>query len=350
MAQNKFFNIKIRIFCFKERYKKVFIMTFVINLLYLTPLQAQVFSKENPLAHTYSIIARDPITGEMAVGVQSHWFSVGSVVAWGEAGVGVVATQSFVNKSFGIRGLELLKQGHTPEEALDILLSEDESKEVRQVAILNNQGQIASFTGKNCIAHAGHIQGKGFSVQANMMLSEKVWPAMAKAFEAKNDLPLAERVIAAMEAAESVGGDIRGKQSASLLVVRGNSSSEPWNDRLIDLRVEDHKDPLKELDRLLRVYRAYEHMERGDEYLAKGMMEEALGEYNKAQKMSPKNLEMKYWHAIALANNGDIEEATNILKKVYKEDKNWKILTGRLPDAGLLTLDPIDLERILNIK
>ncbi|CAN5408240.1 hypothetical protein BH23BAC1_BH23BAC1_35140 [soil metagenome] len=326
------------------------IFSLMITFSFGHPAIAQVYSKKNPLVHTYSIVARDAATGEMAVGVQSHWFSVGSVVSWGEAGVGVIATQSFVNKSFGIRGLDLLKQGHTPEEALEILLSENAEKEVRQVAILSNQGNIATHTGKNCIEYAGHSKGKDFSVQANMMLSDKVWPAMAKAFEVSDNLPLAERVIAAMEAAEKAGGDIRGKQSAALLVVRGISSSEPWNDRLIDLRVEDHKDPVKELDRLLRSFRAYEHMDQGDEYMAKGMMSEALGEYQKAQTMLPKNLEMKYWHAITLANNKEIEAAIDILRRVYKEDKNWKILTNRLPEAGLLNLDQWDLERILNVK
>ena len=335
----------------KPSFLKLLLFTnFLLNYSQNNPSQAQAFSKKNPLAHTYSIVARDPATGEMAVAVQSHWFSVGSVVSWGEAGVGVIATQSFVNKSFGIKGLELLKLGHTPEEALEILLSEDAEKEVRQVAILNNQGKIATHTGKNCISYAGHILGKDFSVQANMMLSDRVWPAMAKAFEENENLPLAERVIAAMEAAEKAGGDIRGRQSAALLVVRGNSSSEPWNDRLIDLRVEDHKEPVKELDRLLRTFRAYEHMEKGDEFMAKGMMEEALGEYSKAQTMAPKNLEMKYWHAIALANNNEIEGAIDILKKVYKEDNNWKILTSRLPEAGLLKLNQQDLNKMLKVK
>ena len=177
----------------------------------------------NRPVHTYSIVARDPKTGEMGVGVQSHWFSVGSVVSWGEAGVGVVATQSFINKSFGLRGLELLKQGKSPQEALEILLSDDEGKDVRQVAILDKEGRVATHTGTKCIKHAGHRVGDNFSVQANMMLTDEVWTAMAKAFQNNTELRLPERIIISLEAAESVGGDIRGKQSAALLVVEGEA-------------------------------------------------------------------------------------------------------------------------------
>ncbi|MDX5422011.1 MAG: DUF1028 domain-containing protein, partial [Hymenobacteraceae bacterium] len=171
--------------------------------------KAQVFKAEEPLAHTYSIVARDAKTGEMAVGVQSHWFSVGTAVPWVEAGVGAVATQSFVNKSFGPRGLQLLKEGKSAEEALAILLAEDEAREVRQVSILDAQGRVATHTGKQCIRYAGHITGNNFSVQANMMLTDKVWPAMARAFEKSEGQPLAERVLLAMQAAEAEGGDIR---------------------------------------------------------------------------------------------------------------------------------------------
>ncbi len=312
--------------------------------------KAQVYKATEPLAHTYSIVARDAKTGEMAVGVQSHWFSVGTAVPWAEAGVGVVATQSFTNKSFGPRGLELLKQGKTPEQALAILLADDEGREVRQVSILDAQGRVATHTGKNCIRYAGHITGKDFSVQANMMLSDKVWPAMAKAFEASAGKPLAERVLIAMQAAEREGGDIRGKQSAALVVVNGKASAQPWNDRTIDLRVDDHEKPLDELARLLKVYRAYEHMNNGDLAVEKGQMEKAMQEYGKAEAMFPNNLEMKYWHAITLANNGDVNEAVKLLREVYKKDKNWQELTSRLPEVGLLTLPPKDLKKVLEVK
>ncbi|MFD2245782.1 DUF1028 domain-containing protein [Pontibacter ruber] len=312
--------------------------------------KAQVYKAEEPLAHTYSIVARDPKTGEMAVGVQSHWFSVGTAVPWAEAGVGVVATQSFTNKSFGMRGLELLKNGKSPQEALDILLADDEGREVRQVSIMDAQGRVATHTGKQCIRYAGHVTGKDFSVQANMMLTDKVWPAMAKAFEQSVGKPLAERVLLAMEAAEREGGDIRGKQSAALVVVRGKASGQPWDDKLIDLRVDDHEKPLEELARLLKVYRAYEHMNNGDLAVEKGEMEKAMQEYGKAETMFPNNLEMKYWHAIGLANNGDVNGAIKLLRDVYKKDKNWKELTTRLPEVGLLTLPPQDLQKVLDVK
>ena len=304
---------------------------------------AQFNSKSEPFAHTFSIVARDSKTGEMAVAVQSHWFSVGSIVAWGEAGVGVLATQSFVNKSFGIRGLGWLKQGKSPQEAMNLLLQDDAGREYRQVAMVDTQGRVASFTGKSCIAEAAHLNGDGFSVQANMMLNNKVVPAMYAAWNGNSNLPLAERMIAVIKAAQEAGGDIRGKQSAVLVVVAPTASQEPWNDRLIDLRVDDSKDPIAELDRLLKVFRAYEHMNAGDLYIEKGEMEKAMNEYQAAMKMFPENLEMQYWTAIALATKKDIKQASALLKKIYKKDPNWRELTKRLPAAGLLAVSPDEL-------
>ncbi|MFX0138192.1 MAG: DUF1028 domain-containing protein [Candidatus Hodarchaeota archaeon] len=304
-------------------------------------------SNYNAFAHTYSIVARDPETGEMGVGVQSHWFSVGSVVSWGEAGIGVVATQSLVNKSFGLRGLELLKQGKTPQEAINILLSDDEGRDVRQVAILDVQGRVATYTGSKCIKHAGHIVGENFSVQANMMLTDKVWPAMADNFKKYNNLPLPERIVKCLEAAESEGGDIRGKQSAALLVVAGEAPENKWEDPLIDLRVEDHIEPLKEISRLLRVWRAYEHMNNGDLAIEQGDMTKALEEYNASMEMFPENLEMKYWTAVSLANNNKIDESLEIFKEVFKKDNNWRLLTERLPESELLNVKKEEFDKIL---
>ncbi len=312
--------------------------------------QAQVFKASEPLAHTYSIVARDAKTGEMAVGVQSHWFSVGTAVPWVEAGVGVIATQSFVNKSFGPNGLALLKEGKTAQEALDILLANDEGREVRQVSILDAKGNVATHTGKQCIRYAGHITGKNFSVQANMMLTDKVWPAMAKAFERSEGQPLAERVLLAMQAAEQAGGDIRGKQSAVLVVVKGEKTDQPWDDKTIDLRVDDHTKPLDELARLLKVHRAYEHMNNGDLAIEKGELQKAMQEYGKAEAMYPNNLEMKYWHAIGLASNGQIEAAAKILREIYRKDDNWRELTSRLPEVGLLNVSKKDLEKLMSLK
>jgi uncharacterized Ntn-hydrolase superfamily protein len=298
------------------------------------------------LAHTFSIVARDPATGEMAVGVQSHWFSVGTAVSWGEAGVGVVATQSFVNKSYGIRGLGLMKEGKTAQEALTILLAEDDGREVRQVAMLDSHGNVATHTGKGCIDYASHIIGKNYSVQSNMMLNNKVCPAMAKAFEQSESLPLAERVMKALEAAQAVGGDIRGKQSAAILVVKGKSEGKPWDERLVDLRVDDHAAPLIELARLLKLYRAYEHMNNGDLYTEKNNMEEAMKEYRAAMQLFPSNLEMQYWTAITLANNKKIKDAAAMLEKIYAKDSNWRELTRRLPKVNLLNVSVDDLKSL----
>lgn len=302
----------------------------------------------DPLAHTFSVVARDVNTGEMAVAVQSHWFSVGSVVSWGEAGVGVVATQSFVNKSFGPRGLDLLKNGKSPQETVDLLLLDDEGKEFRQLAILDRRGRVATHTGKNCIDMAGHSNGENFSVQANMMLNDKVVPAMEKAWKENDKLPLAERMVEVLKAAQKVGGDIRGKQSAALLVVAGEASAEPWNDRLIDLRVDDAREPIDELSRLLKVFRAYEHMNSGDLYVEKNEMQKAMDEYGKAMKMFPDNLEMQYWTAITLANNKDIKQASAMLQRIYKADNNWRELTRRLPKVGLLNVSEKELSELLH--
>lgn len=319
----------------------------LITILSVLQMTAQNQKPNDPFAHTYSIVARDANTGEMAVAVQSHWFSVGTVVSWGEAGVGVVATQSFTNISFGIRGLDLLKAGKSPQEALEILLSDDSGREFRQLAILDKLGRVATHTGKNCIDFAGHTNGKDFSVQANMMLNDKVVPEMEEAWKENSNLPLAERMVAVLKAAQNEGGDIRGKQSAALLIVKGEASAEPWNDRLLDLRVDDADHPIQELERLLKVFRAYENMNRGDLYVEKNQMKHAMEEYNAAMKMFPENLEMQYWTAITLANDKQVEKAAEMLQKIYKVDPNWRELTKRLPKVGLLNVSGTDLERLL---
>ena len=327
--------------------KKLILLLLFITQIMILNLSAQSFYSE-PFAHTYSIVARDPVTGEMGVAVQSHWFSVGSIVAWGEAGVGVVATQSFVNVSFGLRGLELLKSGKTPQEAVDELISDDEGRDVRQLAILDSKGNVASYTGKNCIPEAGNLTGDNFSVQANMMLNNTVWKAMADAFE-KSAGPLAERMIEALKAAQNEGGDIRGKQSASLLIVRGESTGNQWEDKLIDLRIEDNEEPIKELERLLRVHRAYEHMNNGDLALEKGDIDLALKEYSTAEGMFPDNLEMKFWHAVTLAGIGKVDDSLPLFKEVFAGDENWRTLLKRLPGVGLLNVSKEDMERIVGM-
>ncbi len=308
---------------------------------------SQLNRPNDPLAHTYSIVARDAKPGEMAVAVQSHWFSVGTAVSWGEAGVGVVATQSFTNKSFGLRGLAMLKEGLSPQEAMDSLLNHDDGKAFRQVAILDTKGRVATHTGAKCIDEAGHANGDNFSVQANMMLNDTVVPAMEEAWKKHSDLPLAERMVKVLEAAQAQGGDIRGKQSAALLLVKAEASDEPWNDRVLDLRVDDHQNPVQELNRLVKVYRAYEHMNQGDYFVEKGKMQEAMNEYNAAMEMFPENLEMQYWTAITLANDGKIDQAVKMLQKIYMQDANWRELTKRLPKVGLLEVEDQELKKLL---
>jgi len=307
---------------------------------------AQLYKSDSPFAHTYSIVAYDSAAGEMGVAVQSHWFSVGTIVTWGEAGVGVVATQSFVNPAFGPGGLELLKKGKTPQEALDELLKSDEGREFRQLAILDSKGNAASFTGKLCIQYAGNIVGKDFSVQANLMLNDRIWPAMEESFKNSKG-SLAERMLVALEAAEKAGGDARGKQSAALLVVRAQSTGKIWEDRLVDIRIDDSSEPLPELRRLLKVHRAYQHMNNGDLAVEKNDMDKAMMEYSSAMKMFPDNLEMKFWTAVALANKGKMEEAIPMFKDIFKKDKNWKDLTPRLLPNGLLKVTPEQLSEIL---
>ena len=322
----------------------------VIILLITYPLSStgQTNPYSDKFAHTYSIVAKDANTGEMAVGVQSHWFSVGTLVSWGKSGVGVVATQSFVNPSYGPNGIELMENGVSAEEALKNLTDKDEGRDFRQAAMLDVNGSVNAFTGEKCIESAGHFVGENFSVQANMMLNDEVIPAMKKAFQDNSNLPLAERIIKVFEAAESVGGDIRGKQSAALIVVGAEKTSNVWEDKKIDLRVDDSSNPIKEIKRLLKVHRAYDHMNKGDLAIEENDMDKALSEYGKAQVLFPENHEMSFWKAIALLNNGKKEAARPILKKVFKENPNWKKLIYRLPKSGLILMKFKELDSYLN--
>jgi uncharacterized Ntn-hydrolase superfamily protein len=318
----------------------------LLALLAVPALAAEPAPAPRRPVHTYSIVARDPSTGELGVAVQSHWFSVGAVVPWAEAGVGAVATQSFVDPSYGKLGLEVMRAGRAAPEALAGLLAADAASAVRQVAMIDAQGRVAAHTGDKCIAAAGHVVGENFSVQANMMEKDTVWPAMAKAFrEAKGDL--AERMLAALDAAEAQGGDIRGKQSAALIVVSGKSTGRPWADRKFDLRVEDHPVPLKELRRLVTLQRAYNLMNEGDLALERQDTDAALKAYSGAEALAPGNAEMVFWHAVSLVNVGKVDEALPLLQKTYKADPRWKELLKRLPKSGLLPDDPKLMSKLL---
>jgi uncharacterized Ntn-hydrolase superfamily protein len=322
-------------------------LSFLLGVVYLSISFAQEPSSVRPI-HTYSIVARDTVTGEMGIAVQSHWFSVGSLVTWAEAGVGAVATQSFVDPTYGPLGLDLMRAGKTATQALASLLAGDPGKDVRQVAMIDAKGDVAAHTGSKCIQGAGHVVGKNYSVQANLMMNDKIWPAMSKAYEtAKGDL--AERMLAALEAAQSVGGDIRGKQSAAILIVKAKSTGRPWADRTMELRIEDNEEPLKELRRLVNVHRAYEHMNNGDLAVEHNDVDGALREYSAAEAMFPDNLEMKFWHAVALANAGRVHESLPIFKEIFAKDKNWIDLVPRLPKSGTLKDDEDIVRMILTV-
>ncbi len=316
----------------------------------ITLVSAQTSRDLKPVrpVHTFSIVARDAATGEMGVAVQSHWFAVGPIVPWAEAGVGVVATQSLVDPAYGPLGLDLMRAGRTAPEALKALLAADDARDVRQVAMIDAQGHVAAHTGFKSIQAAGHIVGKDYSAQANLMLNDQVWPAMAKAFESsKGDL--ADRMLAALDAAQAVGGDIRGKQSAAIVVVAAKSTGRPWVDRIFDLRVDDSPDPLRELRRLVTLQRAYRHMNAGDLAMEKHDGEAAKREYGAAAELAPDNVEIVYWHAVALANKGEVEESLPLFRSVFEKDANWVTLTPRLVKSGLLVDDPKVIEKILSV-
>ena len=309
---------------------------------------ASLLMSPRPVA-TYSIVARDPATGTIGVAVQSHWFSVGSVVSFAEAGVGAVATQSFVDPSYGPLGLTLLRTGRTAPEALAALLAGDSGREVRQVGMVDAQGRVATHTGNLCIPAAGGQSGAGYVVQANLMEKPSVWPAMARAFDAARG-DLAERMLAALDAAEAEGGDIRGRQSAALVVVKAASTGRPWADRLFDLRVEDHAEPLRELRRLVGLQRAYNHMTQGDDCVALKDWACAEREYGRALELQPEHAEMAFWYAVALASNGRLEPATPLFRRAFAADPRWRELVQRLPGVEQLPTDEALMRAILAIR
>ncbi|TAN33962.1 DUF1028 domain-containing protein [bacterium] len=285
---------------------------------------------------TYSIVARDKVTGELGVAVQSHYFGVGPVVPWALAGVGAVATQSQVNVSYGPLGLDLMRAGFTAEQALTALTSGDPQAEVRQCAIVDAAGNVAAHTGSKCIPAAGHELGDGFSCQANLMEKDTVWAAMADAYTSTG-APLAERMMAALDAAEAEGGDIRGQQSAAMLVVRGTPTGRSWEERIIDLRVEDAAEPLVELRRLLRIRRAYQTDDEADRLAAAGDVEGAANRRREGLAIAPEMIELRFWAGLAMAEAGDLDAGCKLIAEAVGQDSRWLETLHRLAAVDRLT-------------
>ncbi len=310
----------------------------------------KVIDKENiwrrgPLVHTYSIVARDPESGQLGVAVQSHYFAAGSIVTWAEAGVGAVATQSVADPAYGKLGLDLMRAGKSaPDTLAGLLASDDSLKSIRQVGMVDSQGRVAAHTGSTTIPEAGHIVGDGFSVQANMMLNNSVWPAMAEAYRGATG-EFVDRLLAALDAAEAEGGDIRGKQSAAILIVEGQGTGRPWIDTIFDLRVDDAPEPLIEIRRLVSIRRAYIHERRADAAVERRDLDTMEREYTAAERAIGENPEMRYWHAIAVLGFGKIDDGIAMLREVAARDRNWVELTLRLP-ANFLRADSALTERI----
>ncbi len=319
---------------------------FLFAAIIVVPLFSYAEEIQSIPVATYSIVAHDEATGQLGVAVQSHWFSVGSLVPWVKAGVGAVATQSFVKVDYGPNGLKLMEKGFSASEALSTLLNVDENSAVRQVGMVDAKGNAIAHTGKNCIQYAGHIVGKGYTVQANLMASPKVPAAMMSAYESTKGA-LVDRLMAALAAAEKEGGDIRGKQSAAILVMTGKPTGIEWQDKLFDLRIEDHPDPINEMKRLIRVARAYKHANQGDLYLEEGKVDSALVEYDLAAEFYPENPELPFWTAVSLAKVDRLEEALPIFKAVFERAPALRELVPRLIPAGLL---PDDAELIKSIR
>jgi uncharacterized Ntn-hydrolase superfamily protein len=282
---------------------------------------------------TYSIVARDGESGDLGVAVQTRFFGAGGTVPWARPGVGAVATQAFADRRYGALGIELLAAGRSPREALDELTASDPEAAVRQVGVVAADGRAAAHTGADCVPAAGHVCGEGFSAQANMMRSEEVWPAMADAFGASR-APLPWRLVEALDAAEAAGGDFRGKQSAAILVVRGEPSERPWDDKLLDLRVDDHPEPLAELRRLLELadgYRALLQLRESDP------SPEAVA----ALRRLPE-LDVRWSETFAALRDGDVERARSFVRPLFDAEPRWRgyvaslAARGRLPHADEL--------------
>jgi uncharacterized Ntn-hydrolase superfamily protein len=290
---------------------------------------------------TYSVVARDPDTGELGVAVQSHWFSAGSVVTWARPGVGAVATQANAEPAYGPRALDLLAAGVPAPDALEQLVAEDPGGHSRQVAVVDAAGRVGAHTGPSCIAYAGHVIGPGVSCQGNIMVCDRVWPAMLEAFTRAGG-SLTDRLLLALEAAEGEGGDARGRQSAALLVVPANG--EPWR-TVVSLRVEDHPEPLTELRRLVALQAAYALAGQADELLNSGRYKEAARLYVQASEHVPGNHELLFWAGLGMVQAGDVDAGVARVQEAIALQPTWRDVLARLP-ADIAPAAPVVLARL----
>jgi uncharacterized Ntn-hydrolase superfamily protein len=293
---------------------------------------------------TYSIVARDAETGDLGVAVQSDWFSVGATVPWAEAGVGAVATQSFAETSYGPLGLELLRAGRAPDQVLRALTSVDDAAPRRQVGIVDASGRAAVHTGAGCVAEAGHLVGDGFACQANMMERDSVWPAMAEAFTGSSG-PFAERLLTALDAAEAEGGDVRGRQSAAMLIVAAAPSGRPWADRKVDLRVENHPDPLGELRRLVAYQEAYRLNGQAETAFMAGDVAGAEAAHARSMALAPDDAQLAFWSGLSMAGLGRFDEAKSLIGRAVAANPRYAVFLRRLPQAGVFPAD----DRLLDV-
>jgi uncharacterized Ntn-hydrolase superfamily protein len=312
-----------------------------------TPRKRCAYPEGTPVA-TYSIVAQDPDTGHLGVAVQSHYFSVGSLAPHARAGVGAVTIQSFAKLYYGSEGLQHMSEGQSAGQALRRLLARDHHADYRQVAMVDADGTAAAHTGNLCIPEAGHRLGDGYACQGNMLLNAGTWDAMAEGFEASQG-ELVNRMIAALEAGEAAGGDLRGKRSAAVIVVNGRFTGDPAEDIAFDLRVEDHDSPLTELRRLMVLKKAFHHNSQGDHYLRNGDYEKAVREFSIAESLAPDHEELVFWRAVALVNAGHMDEAEPMFRRLFAASRSWRLMVERIDRSGFLPDEPQVLATILGL-
>ena len=305
-----------------------------------------VFGQDRPVS-TYSIVAIDKESGEMGGAVQSHWFSVGSLVLWAEPGGGIVATQSFVRPEYGPELLKLFATSSaSPKFVLESLLKKDSEQNVRQVGAVNIGGESVSFTGKDCVAYASSIEGDGYAIQANIMANPGVPEAMEKAYLSTKG-SLAERLYAALVAAENLGGDLRGKQSAAMLVVPLKKVDNLLSSKIYDIRVDDSPNPLEDLNRLMRIQKAYIFANEGDILSAENRLDEALDAYNQASELYPENVELLFWGAVILCTDGKFDIAKPMFEKIFQGNPDLKQMIPRLENHPMFPLQSETVQKIL---